>query len=685
MAGFEQTVAVPSTSAYAPPTPDIFAQVAGLPDAYYRGQFNQQQRELNDQAIRQGQIRQDIAQTFRGGLPTNADGTIDYGRAVSMLAQKGDPNAIFSGADAVFQQRAAAGSPLLNGGAAAQPTVSPDVASTASKIVQVESGGDPNATNPKSSATGLGQFTDGTWLDTIKKHFPNLAQGRSDDQLLAMRKIPQLAQRMTEAFTADNQAGLTKADVPVTPATSYLAHFLGLGGAVKVLKADPNTPVSKLLSADAIKANPFLKDMSARDLESWAARKMAGPAMVAQNAQAAPGNASPSNGQVQVADASGALPPSANAGTPGAPAAPPRAQPAAPAPVQPQPQQPTAQAPAAPQPQPQPVQPQGGPIVPQVPLPKGFTDPQAAILALRSEAARYAAVPHGQGTAQQLTNWAERIEKSIQPVKMGQYDTYVDPRNAGRVVAEGPGAAMIRATESAGNSATLDADAERYRQTGQLPPNMGRGVQGAAEARAIRQRATDMEIASGGDPATWPGRWQDYRAQGVGKSAGERVRANREENLNLILKAADAAIPAALEASKALPRGSFVPFNKLIQKGEIMSSDPRLVEFGMANLQLAEHWARAMNPTGVMRESDRDKALSFLDTAYSNNTYERAVMQLQKQITRERDAVHGGGTILKDNKAPAPGDNGSGTVSKDGWTVVTGPNGKKARIQEVTE
>ena len=73
-----------------------------------------------------------------------------------------------------------------------------------------------------------------------------------------------------------------------------------------------------------------------------------------------------------------------------------------------------------------------------------------------------------------------------------------------------------------------------------------------------------------------------------------------------------------------------------------MTSDPALKTFGMANLQLAEHWARAMNPTGVMRESDRDKALSFLDTADSASTYKKTVMQLQTQIERERSAVRGG-------------------------------------------
>jgi hypothetical protein len=133
-----------------------------------------------------------------------------------------------------------------------------------------------------------------------------------------------------------------------------------------------------------------------------------------------------------------------------------------------------------------------------------------------------------------------------------------------------------------------------------------------------------------------------FKAGQVGESAGARTAGTREANLNLILKATDAAIPAALEASEKVARTGWVPLNRLIQSGEVIASDPELKEFGMANLQLAEHWARAMNPTGVMRESDRDKALSFLSTADSPETYRRAVMQLQKQITRERDAIRAG-------------------------------------------
>src|ERR1700730_4063581 len=162
-------------------------------------------------------------------------------------------------------------------------------------------------------------------------------------------------------------------------------------------------------------------------------------------------------------------------------------------------------------------------------------------------------------------------------------------------------------------------------------------------AGATRQRAVEQEIEKGGDPEQWAQRWQDYKAQGVGKSAEARFSARREANLKSILSATDAAVPAALEQSEKVSRTGWVPLNQIIQRGEIATSNPELRAFGMANLQLAEHWARAMNPTGVMRESDREKALEFLSTADSQPTYRRVVQQLQKQIQRELKAVQGGG------------------------------------------
>lgn len=145
-------------------------------------------------------------------------------------------------------------------------------------IIGVESGGNPNAANPRSSASGLGQFIDSTWLATIRAARPDLAQGKSDSELLSLKTDPQLSREMTEAYANQNQALLTKAGVPVTPGSTYLAHFAGPGGAVKVLQADPTASVEAILGAGAVSANPFLRGMTAADLQAWADRKMGGQA-----------------------------------------------------------------------------------------------------------------------------------------------------------------------------------------------------------------------------------------------------------------------------------------------------------------------------------------------------------------------------------------------------------------------
>lgn len=154
-------------------------------------------------------------------------------------------------------------------------------------IIGVESGGNPNARNPNSSASGLGQFIDSTWLSTIRGARPDLA-GQSDAELLALKTDPQLSREMTEAYANQNQALLTKSGLPVTPGNTYLAHFAGPGGAVKVLQSDPSAPVGDILGAAVVKANPFLARMTAGDLQAWASKKVGGNA-----AQTAPQPASP--------------------------------------------------------------------------------------------------------------------------------------------------------------------------------------------------------------------------------------------------------------------------------------------------------------------------------------------------------------------------------------------------------
>lgn len=131
------------------------------------------------------------------------------------------------------------------------------------RVVRTESAGNPNARNPNSSATGLGQFIDSTWLATFKKEFPAQAKQLSDAAILSLRTNVEVSKALIEAYARDNAAILKKAGVGITEANLYLAHFLGPDGAVKVLKANPNASIADVLGGTrggraAIAANPTI-------------------------------------------------------------------------------------------------------------------------------------------------------------------------------------------------------------------------------------------------------------------------------------------------------------------------------------------------------------------------------------------------------------------------------------------
>ena len=142
-----------------------------------------------------------------------------------------------------------------------------DLTSYYQKTMSAESSGRADAKNPRSSATGLFQFVEGTWKGLMRK-YPELGltpEGRTD---------PAQQKRAMEKFTQNNIQSLRKAGLPVTNGTLYLAHFAGDGGAKALLRADARTPVEEVLGAPAVKANPFLQGKTAGWAIRWAERKM---------------------------------------------------------------------------------------------------------------------------------------------------------------------------------------------------------------------------------------------------------------------------------------------------------------------------------------------------------------------------------------------------------------------------
>jgi hypothetical protein len=154
------------------------------------------------------------------------------------------------------------------------------------RIIRAESNGNAYAKNPRSSATGAGQFIDQTWLETIRAHRRDLVVGRSDAELLELRTNTTLVRELVAKTVERNAMTLKKRGLPATAGTLYLAHFAGSAGAVALLTVpDGADAASVMAKADStgkstreklVKANPFLETLTVGDLKLWADRKMRG-------------------------------------------------------------------------------------------------------------------------------------------------------------------------------------------------------------------------------------------------------------------------------------------------------------------------------------------------------------------------------------------------------------------------
>ena len=156
---------------------------------------------------------------------------------------------------------------------------------------RVESSLNPEAKAQTSSATGLYQFIEQSWLGVVAKHGDEHGLGwaasaitRGTDgryrvadpamrsAILDMRRDPQASAAMAAEFASDNRDHLEKRlGHTVESVDLYLAHFLSAGGATKFLRhhdASPDASAAALFPA-AARSNRgvfYNRDGSARSL-----------------------------------------------------------------------------------------------------------------------------------------------------------------------------------------------------------------------------------------------------------------------------------------------------------------------------------------------------------------------------------------------------------------------------------
>jgi tape measure domain-containing protein len=190
----------------------------------------------------------------------------------ALKAARALPDAIMriAAEQAALQTRAEAITGAIN-----RSVTTGEISGLVERIIGVESGGNPNAKNPNSSATGLGQFTKGTWLRMFRQYFAEQAATMSQEAILALRTDPQLSRQMVALLIRENANALANAGIPLTDANLYLAHFLGARGARALIQSPPGTPTSAVLGADVINANAsILSGKTREEVIAWAQRKV---------------------------------------------------------------------------------------------------------------------------------------------------------------------------------------------------------------------------------------------------------------------------------------------------------------------------------------------------------------------------------------------------------------------------
>lgn len=127
---------------------------------------------------------------------------------------------------------------------------------------------------PSSGAEGVMQFIPGTFLQTMKT--PGVAAkmgvdiaNMSDDQILALRKNPEISVMAGAALAAENKRIVESAiGRPVSDPELYMAHFLGSGGAVSLIsgqKVNPSQSAAQLLPKAASANKPVFYDKNGRE------------------------------------------------------------------------------------------------------------------------------------------------------------------------------------------------------------------------------------------------------------------------------------------------------------------------------------------------------------------------------------------------------------------------------------
>lgn len=289
---------------------DLIAEVQGIRDADIAANlegfkfFRKQMEPLHEAAFgiaqlpasQQQQAWQQVKQQY-GGMGLDVSSWPDqYGPGV-MAAARQIPEAA-----KILDSRIAGVRTVPAGGAAGGGQATHTYRTDLHKIVDenlIPSEG--TGSNPNSSARGVGQFIDSTWLEEFKKAYPELAEPLSDAQILALRDDPEIARGVTHHYAANTVWPAFQAigiQNP-TPGQLKLGH-MGVGRIKAIYNSPDNAPITDVVEPEALAANPQWQGLlTVGDLKRWAEENQAQYGAGSAGAQAGVQGGAQGGGQQQ--------------------------------------------------------------------------------------------------------------------------------------------------------------------------------------------------------------------------------------------------------------------------------------------------------------------------------------------------------------------------------------------------
>lgn len=286
---------------------------------------------------------------------------------------------------------------------------------------------------------------------------------------------------------------------------------------------------------------------------------------------------------------------------------------------------------------------------PDAPLPEGADPRQARIAKLKQLSTIYAKNPvvsqRIQAEIDKLENMKPMVEHnfSVGENLVQPHISYDNGQTWKPVPGSKPSAKFAKMVPDQGPPVTDDTlamDAWRYLTDGTLPPNMGRGAQGAAQATKIRNEASRLakEMGMSADEIRFAQLNNRTQVQAIGQLAKARAQILQFE------KTANMNADLALQGSEKVDRTGVPVLNRWIQAGRVnIAGDPEAAAFHAATETFVSEYARVMSGgygAAQTTEGAQNRAHTLLNTANTKEQFRRVVGQLKTEMGNRVKALN---------------------------------------------